>query len=123
VTGFLALWLGVCAAGGVGALARFLVDPLISVASLRYPEHTLIVNVSGAAALGVVAGAGVHGDAYLLLGTALIGSYTTFSTWVYETERLSAKGHRSLAALNVALSVALGLGSVELGHAVGAALT
>jgi CrcB protein len=118
----LALWVGVGALGGLGAVARFLVDPLISIADWHYPEHTLIVNVTGSGVLGLLAGAAVGGDAYLLTGTALIGSYTTFSTWIYESERLAAHGRRLLAAVNVVASIALGLGAVELGHALGAAL-
>jgi len=116
------LWVGVAVLGGLGAVARFLVDPTISVVSLRYPEHTLIVNVSGSAVLGLLAGAAVGGHAYLLLGTALVGSYTTFSTWIYESERLAAHGHGALAALNLALSVGAGFGAVELGHALASAL-
>ena len=42
--------------------------------------------------LGLFAGLALHGDALLLAGTALLGSYTTFSTWMFETHRLAEDG-------------------------------
>ena len=47
-------------------------------------------------------GAGVTGDALLLAGTALLGSFTTFSTWMVQSERLAAEGDGALALANVA---------------------
>jgi CrcB protein len=58
----------------------------------------------------------------VLLGTALIGSYTTFSTWMFETRRLAHEGAVSVAALNVALGLGVGLGAALLGRAIGAQL-
>ena len=59
---------------------------------LEFPWGTLAVNISGAFALGLVAGLALHGDALLLAGTSLLGSYTTFSTWMLETYRLGEEG-------------------------------
>lgn len=42
----------------------------------------------------------------LLDGTALLGSFTTFSTVMLETERLGEEGERQLAVLNLAVSFA-----------------
>ena len=66
-------------------------------------------------------GAGVTGDALLLAGTALLGSFTTFSTWMVQSERLATEGDGALALVNVAGSLAVGLGAVVLGWALGAA--
>ena len=52
--------------------------------------------------LGLLHGAGVTGDALLLSGTALLGSFTTFSTWMVQSERLAAEGDGGLALVNVA---------------------
>jgi CrcB protein len=80
---------------------------------------TLVVNVSGAAALGVLIGVGLQGDALLVAGTGALGGYTTFSTWMLESHRLGEDGERSLSALNIALSLATGIAAVAGGHAIG----
>jgi CrcB protein len=116
----LALWLAVGVLGGLGALARFLLDAAVSASSGgRFPTGTLAVNLSGAAVLGLLVGVALHGDAYLLAGTAVIGSYTTFSTWMLETHRMAEDGWSWLAGANVGLSLLLGVGAVELGRLIG----
>ncbi len=117
------LWTLVGALGGCGGIARFLLDGLVSerVAG-RFPAGTLAVNLSGAALLGLLAGLALSGHALLLAGTALLGSYTTFSTWMLESHRLGEDGHWGSLAANVAGSVALGLAAVALGRALGGAL-
>jgi len=117
----LLLWTGVGALGGAGAVARYLVDRLVSERSGgRYPAGTLAVNLSGSALLGLLAGVALRGDALLLAGTALLGSYTTFSTWMLDCLRLRAADRRIAAAANLAGSLALGLAAVALGRALGA---
>lgn len=117
---FVALWLGVGVLGGVGALARFLLDALVSANSgARFPLGTLLVNLSGALVLGLLVGIALGGDAYLLAGTAAIGSYTTFSTWMLESHRLAEDGRRRLLAANVALSLVLGVAAAALGRLIG----
>jgi CrcB protein len=111
------VWIGVALLGGLGACGRFLLDGAI--AARAFPFGTLAVNVSGAFALGVLAGAGVSSDAYLLAGTATLGSYTTFSTWMFETQRAAEDGRSGVAVANVVVSVALGLGAAALGRAIG----
>jgi CrcB protein len=116
----LALWLAVGALGGAASLARFLLDGVLSAAgSGRFPIGTLAVNLSGTVVLGLLVGVGLHGDAYLLAGTAAIGSYTTFSTWMLESQRLAEDGARWIAALNLVLSLVLGVGAVALGRLLG----
>ena len=111
------LWVGVALAGGAGALARFALDALVSERlGSGFPWGTLAVNVSGAFLLGLVAGATLHGDALAVAGTGALGSYTTFSTWMLETQRLGEDGQPWLLALNLAVSVAAGLGAVALGR-------
>jgi CrcB protein len=109
--------------GGLGALARFALDWAVSLRfGLRFPFGTLAVNLSGAFVLGVLAGAGLQGRAYLFAGLALVGAYTTFSTWMLETHRLAQAGRPRAALTNLAVSVGVGLLLVALGHALGAAL-
>ncbi|HLH15177.1 MAG TPA: fluoride efflux transporter CrcB [Solirubrobacteraceae bacterium] len=114
---FLALWLGVGVLGGAGAVARVALDALVSAnAAGRFPLGTLLVNLSGALVLGVLAGMRLSSGAHLLAGTAVVGSYTTFSTWMLESHRLAEDGRRTLLAANVLLSLALGLGAAALGR-------
>jgi CrcB protein len=112
------LWSAVGALGGAGAIARFLVDRLVSArVGGRYPAGTLAVNLSGSALLGVLAGVALSGDALLLAGTALLGSYTTFSTWMLDCHRLGEGDRRIAAGVNLVGSLALGLAAVALGRA------
>ena len=114
------VWIAVGAVGGLGALARFGLDAWLSErAAGSFPFGTLFVNASGAALLGFVTGLTLHGDALLVVGTGALGSYTTFSTWMFETHRLAEDGEMRAAALNVVLSLAVGLGAVALGRLVG----
>jgi fluoride exporter len=117
---FALLWLGVGALGGLASIARFLLDGLVSAnTGAQFPLGTLLVNLSGAVVLGVLAGALLHGDSYLLAGTAAIGSYTTFSTWMLESHRLAEDGRRWLLGANIALSLLLGLAAAALGRLLG----
>ena len=117
------VWIGVGALGGVSAILRFVLDAVVeSRAGRSLPFGTFAVNISGAVALGAVVGAGLHGRALLLVGTATIGSYTTFSTWMLETQRLGEDGERAALALNVVVSLACGLGAVALGRLLGQTL-
>ena len=105
-------------AGGAGALARFLLDVLVSERlGSGFPWGTFAVNVSGAFVLGAVAGSALHGDALVLVATGALGSYTTFSTWMFESHRLGEDAQPWLLFANVALSLAAGLGAVALGRA------
>lgn len=110
-------WLGVAALGGAGAILRFLIDAVVSArTSARLPIGTLAVNLSGSFALGAITGAALTGTDLTLAGTATIGSYTTFSTWMLETHRLSEDGNGSAAILNLVASLVLGLGAAALGR-------
>jgi len=117
---FLLLWLGVGVLGGLGAVARFLVDGTVSLRSGgQFPTGTLVVNLSGALLLGLLVGIVLGGDAYLLAGTAVLGSYTTFSTWMYESHRLAEDDERLFVAANIVLSLVLGIGAAAVGRILG----
>ncbi len=111
------VWAGVAVLGGVGALLRFGVDGYVGErAASEFPWGTFVVNISGAFLLGLVAGAALHGDALLLVGTATLGSYTTFSTWMLEAHRLGEDGVLWVALANITVSVLVGVGAAELGR-------
>jgi CrcB protein len=117
------VWIAVALVGGLGALLRFFVDGLIAARVGRdFPFGTFVVNMSGSAVLGLLVGLGLTGDRLLLAGTATLGSYTTFSTWMLESQRLVEEGEFAIAGANVLLSLGVGLGAVALGRFIGAHL-
>jgi fluoride exporter len=112
----------VAGCGGLAAVLRFLVDQAVQ--SRRpprseFPLGTLAVNASGTVLLGLIVGAGAKGQTMLLVGTAVLGSYTTFSTWMLESHRPAQDGESRLAWGNVAVGLALGLGAIAAGKALG----
>jgi fluoride exporter len=115
--------LAVGVVGGLGAIARFLLDGAVGARLGRdLPFGTLAVNVSGAFALGILAGVALTGDAYRIAGTGFLGAFTTFSTWMFESHRLGEDGRLRDGALNIAVSLALGLAAAWLGRHVGTAM-
>lgn len=117
------LWLAVAGTGGIGAIGRFVVDALIAQRAGRdFPVGTLTINLTGTLLLSVLVGAGASGNLYLLGGTAVLGSYTTFSTWTLETYRLAEDAEPLPALLNALVSLLLGFGVALLGRTIGLAL-
>jgi CrcB protein len=114
-------WIGVALLGGLAASARFAVVSLVAALSGGdLPLGVLAVNVSGSLLLGVLAGATAGGDLLLLCGAATLGSYTTFSTWIFETQRLAEARWVRAAFANVLVSLLLGVGAAALGRTLGA---
>lgn len=117
------IWVGVVLAGGVGAVLRFLVDGAVARrAGKSFPFGTLTVNISGAALLGFLGALALSRHAALLAGTAFVGSYTTFSTWMLETQRLGEERQVATAGANIVASIVLGLGAALLGQWLGGLL-
>ena len=78
------------------------------------------MNVSGAVILGCsLSGLALSDDAALLAGTAAVGSYTTFSTWMLETQRLTEERQYRPAIVNIVASLALGVAAAALGKWLG----
>ena len=114
------LWAGVMLIGGAGSVLRFFADGLVaSAADGDFPFGTLAVNVSGAVILGLLTGLALGHDQALLAGTAAVGSYTTFSTWMLETQRLAEERQHRKAVLNVVVSLVLGVSAAALGQLIG----
>jgi fluoride exporter len=112
----LPLVLGIGLFGAVGAISRFLLDGAVSArASSVFPWGTLVVNLTGAFVLGFVTGK-LSGDAQLLVGTGLLGGYTTFSTWMFESHRLGEDGELRASVVNLLGSLILGILAVWLGR-------
>jgi fluoride exporter len=107
-------------AAAVGAPLRYVVDQAIQQRwPGAFPAGTLTVNVTGSLLLGLLTGLAAHhglpAQVVTVLGTGLLGAYTTFSTFSYETVRLLEDGAVAEAGLNVGGSLALGLAAAAAG--------
>lgn len=112
------LW--ICAGGAVGTGARYLVSGwVLGWLGSSFPYGTLVVNVLGSFLLGVLMHVGLTLDmsptVRLALTTGLMGGFTTFSTFSYETVRLLEDGAFLLAGANVGITVATCLVACFLG--------
>jgi CrcB protein len=107
----------VAAGGAAGALARFWVG-LFAASALgaAWPFGTMIANVSGSFAIGVVASGPWASEAVrAAVVTGLLGGFTTFSAFSLETVRMMETGRAGQALAYVAMQVALCLGAAALG--------
>lgn len=119
-----ALWAGVALFGGLGAVARLLMEHGVRrQLTMAFPVGTITVNVTGAFLLGVVHGTGLSHIGATLIGTGFLGAYTTFSGWMLETRSLRQDRRVRAAAANIAVSVVLGLLAAWAGLQLGLLLT
>ncbi|GLE53077.1 fluoride efflux transporter CrcB [Mycobacterium montefiorense] len=116
----MAVALDVLLAGGAGGVLRFLVDGWVGRRVKRsFPFGTLTVNVSASALIGLVTGFSFGLSDHAL---AAIGGYSTFSTWMLETQRLEEERQPGGALANIAVSMVLGLAAALLGQWIAAAI-
>ena len=119
MTGFLLVFI----VGGVGAALRHGVNILAArLLGAGFPYATIIENVSGSLAMGLLAGYfAFKGDASqpmrLFLATGVLGGYTTFSAFSLDTALLWERGEVALAAVYVIGSVALSIAGLFAGLA------
>lgn len=106
----------------VGAPARYLTDRAIQTRhDTVFPWGTLTANVVASIVLGVLVGAASHLDPQIvaLAGTGFCGALSTYSTFSYETMRLTAEAARFYAVANIVLSLVAGIGAAALGLSIG----
>jgi CrcB protein len=87
-----------------------------------FPYETLVINVTGCLAIGALAGLAesrgiLSGTTRAVVFIGLLGGYTTFSTFGYETFQLVRGGQMVTAAASMALQVVLGVSAVWAGDA------
>lgn len=114
-------YLAVAAGSALGGVLRYYLGgtALARVAG-SFPLATFVINVTGSFVIGfflTLAAERAHLSQHLRLAVAVgfVGSYTTFSTFEYETARLLEERHFVLAVLNVVLSVVVGFAAVWAG--------
>jgi fluoride exporter len=110
-----AIFAGWAAGGGL----RTLLEDLAPTHVGQWPWSTFSVNIVGCLLLGLLDALHPPHRTLLILETASIGSYTTFSTWMLEAYRPAQDGEGELAWLTLALTLAAGFVSVIVGRAIG----
>lgn len=114
------LVLAVAVAGGLGAVARLVLDGVLrSRVRAGFPLGTTVINITGSFLLGLVTGLALaHGlppEWRAVLGTGFLGGYTTFSTASYETVRLAQQRRYRAALFNGVGMLLLALVAAALG--------
>ncbi len=113
----------VCLGGALGSGARWLVSTWAARAlGADFPRGTLVVNLSGSFVLALLLASrweGISPELRLFLGAGVLGGFTTYSSFNYETIALLERGDAGLAAMNVGLTLAGCLLAGFLGLAIG----
>jgi len=110
-------------AGSLGAVCRYLVSGVLQrSARSDFPVGTLVVNLTGAFTIGIVAGSPLFDPVAATAVISFLGGYTTFSTFTFETVRLAEAGALDQALRNVAATAVVGLAAAGAGLAIAAAL-
>ncbi|GHH98357.1 fluoride efflux transporter FluC [Neobacillus kokaensis] len=107
--------------GFFGAICRFGLSRLLKGTS-GFPYGTFVVNLLGAFLLGLIVGLELHGHIYTLAGVGFMGAFTTFSTFMLESEQIKMAGKDASFYVYVVLSLALGLGILFCGLIIGNSL-
>lgn len=117
------VFLGVAAAGGVGAALRFLLDTAVRRRTgERFPWGILAVNLSGALVLGILSVLPADEAWRWIVGTGLLGGYTTFSAVAVTTALLAEEGRTRASLLYATVSFAGSVGAAAAGLALGSLL-
>jgi CrcB protein len=107
----------------IGGVARYLVGGWVQQRSgTTFPVQTLFINVSGSFLLGLVQRYALETTALspevrTMLTIGVLGGYTTFSTFSYETLRLAEEGDWRRASAYIVLSVVLSIAAALVGVA------
>jgi fluoride exporter len=109
--------------GFIGSIGRYKLGGWVlhHTTDWRFPLSTFLVNVVGCLVIGVLAGVATRQhvlslDVRLFLFPGILGGFTTFSAFGYETFFLMRRGESHVALLYVLLSVVCGLVTVWLGY-------
>ena len=114
--------LAIALGGALGSVARYLLTGLVVRASSpAFPLGTFVVNIIGCAAFGALAGAAssrfsLAPEVRLFWFTGILGGFTTFSSYAFESFALIREGHLLAAGANIVGQVVLGLVTLAAGY-------
>ncbi len=120
------IWLAIAAGGAFGAAARHALNTLVQSRYALFPAGIFAVNAAGCLAIGLLAGLAAAGRLQLgetmrlFLFVGVLGGFTTFSAYSLDTLALARGGHVTLAAVNAAGQMVVGLLAVWAGFTAGA---
>jgi len=118
-------WILIAAGGAFGSVLRYAMQGWVKqiVAGTLFPVGTMCVNVLGCLVIGILSGyfasprgLNVPQEYRIGLLVGVLGGFTTFSTFGFETFDLLNDRQYGMAALNIALSCGLGLSAVWIGY-------
>ena len=109
--------------GAIGSVARFLFSSLVQrLVPTLFPFGTFAVNIAGCIVFGLIAGVAARErvalapEARAFLLTGVLGGFTTFSTFAFESVHLLSDGQFLWAATNIAGQVVAGLAGLWMGY-------
>jgi CrcB protein len=115
--------------GALGSVARYLLSAFVlRVTGTLFPAGTFVVNAVGCFVFGVIAGAAeqrvaLSPEARAFVFVGILGGFTTFSSYAFESVALIRGGEILWASINIAGQVLIGVAGVAAGIAAGVALT
>ncbi len=110
----------IASGGALGSVARFIIGRRIAEKrTTNFPIGTFLVNITGALLLGLLCRIGPDRNMYLLLGEGFLGSFTTFSTFMYEGFNLFQDNEKLNAAVYIFGSLLFGLAGFFVGVEIG----
>lgn len=114
------LAVAVAVAAAMGAALRYLVDQIVQHQhDQTFPWGTFVINVSGSLLLGLLTGLAAHHGlpavAATVIGVGLLGGYTTWSTYLWESLALAEAGAVGQASINVVGSLVVGFAAAGAG--------
>jgi CrcB protein len=119
MNGSIARYLAIAVAGSAGALLRYVVATQFGRLNFRFPLGTFVINITGSLFLGwfltYVTRHNVSDTTRLAIGVGFVGAYTTFSTFMYESNQLADDGARFEAIMYLLGSLVVGIIAVRAG--------
>ncbi|HEY7172492.1 MAG TPA: fluoride efflux transporter CrcB [Vicinamibacterales bacterium] len=119
------IWLLVAAGGAIGSVARYALSTFaLRATGTLFPLGTFVVNAVGCLCFGVVVGAAeqriaLSPEARTFILAGVLGGFTTFSSYVFESAGLIRDGQMTAAIVNIAGQVVAGLAAFWIGAALG----
>lgn len=119
-------WISVAIGGALGSMARHGVNRVVFHAwpDWQVPAATMFVNITGSIMYGLLAGL-LTGGAFPMTGpwrelifVGILGGYTTFSTFSFDTMTLLRAGHTAQALITVGAQLIVGVAGLYAGFVI-----